>query len=181
MMIGIIKARDVPSIGLQKVVISTSSTQSNVLSGFLSASMMKSRSVDATSAFCTHEQSTGSASSAAVWTFAFESLRHSMTRGMHSGRHGPIVPGACVASMPASLRHSMRTRPPPPTTPMPSYSAPTTALTERVERPSIIASAATVAASATFLSLSASSLISFGSAGTPYGSKPWRSARANAP
>ena len=65
-------ARDAPSIGLQKVVISTSSTQSNVLSGFLSASMMKSRSVDATSAFCTHEQRTGSASSAAVWTFASE-------------------------------------------------------------------------------------------------------------
>ena len=38
--------------------------------------------------------------------------------------------------------------------------------------PSIVASAATVAASATFLSLSASNLISFGSAGTPYGSKP---------
>eukprot|EP00962_Isochrysis_galbana_P013226 scaffold3767_cov114-Isochrysis_galbana.AAC.25 len=92
-----------------------------------------------------------------------------------------MVPGALVARMPASCRHSMRTRPPPPTTPRPSYSAPTTGLTDRVERPSIMARAAYVAPSATFLSLSAKSLTSWGSSGMAYGSNLNCSARQSMP
>ena len=101
------KASEVESIGLQKVVRRTSSMHSSVVSGLRSASMSTPLSVDATSALSTHEQSTGSAPSAAAWTLALESLRHSMTSGMHSGRHGPIVRGARAASSEARFTHSI--------------------------------------------------------------------------
>ena len=50
-----------PSIGLQKVVISTSSMHSSVLSGFLSASMIQLLSVVEISALTTHLTSSSSA------------------------------------------------------------------------------------------------------------------------
>jgi len=168
--IGIMNASEVPSIGLQNVVISTSSMHASVVSGFFSASISTSFSVDATSAFSTHEHSTGSAATAACSTFAFESLRHSITNGMHSGRHGPIVPGAFVASSAASCRHSIFVRPPPPMTCIPSKRAPSTAFTDSVDSPSRRARAARVDASATFLSLSDIAFTWRASIGMPYGS-----------
>ena len=164
------KASEVPSIGLQKVVISTSSMHANVVSGFFSASMMMPLSVEPTSALSVHEQSTGRASSAADCTLAFESFRHSSTCGMHSARQGPIVRRAFLASVAASCRHSTLERPPPPTTCMPSYRAGMTVFTETPERPSIRLRIPSVAASATFLSLSVIVLTMRKSSGMPYGS-----------
>lgn len=109
-----------PSMGLQKVVISTSSMQSSVLSGTRSACSTRSLSVFEISAFSTHVMRSCSESSAAACTLAFESFRHSMMSGMHSKRQGPKVRGARFARSEARLQHSTLERPPPPTTCMPS-------------------------------------------------------------
>ena len=64
----LLKMRGAPSIGLQKVVSSTSSMHSSVVSGRRSASISTSFRVLPTSAFSTDAHSTGSASSAAPCT-----------------------------------------------------------------------------------------------------------------
>ena len=65
MRMGIINAKEVPSIGLQKVVIKTSSMQANVVSGVRNARMIWSFNVEATSAFSVQLIKTGNAASAA--------------------------------------------------------------------------------------------------------------------
>ena len=58
------------------------------------------------SGLSTHVMMTGMTAAAAACTLALESFRHSITRGMHSKRHGPKVRGARLARSEARLQHS---------------------------------------------------------------------------
>mmetsp|Transcript_11345 Transcript_11345/g.36193 ORF Transcript_11345/g.36193 Transcript_11345/m.36193 type:complete len:225 (+) Transcript_11345:676-1350(+) len=105
---GIRKASEVPSIALTKVWLRISSTASRVKLGSRSARTIIALS-DCVSGLSTQESMVGITSDAADCTFAFESLRHSITTGTHSGMQAPSGPGARAARRPTVRKQTSLT------------------------------------------------------------------------